>query len=203
MSKFIDLTGQRFNRLTVIERAGSKNGFAAWKCLCECGNITVVRSSHLKSGHIKSCGCLNRERITKHGMQGTPIYRVWHGIKARCLNPNDLAYKNYGGRGISMFPAWVEDIKAFCEYVSRLEHFNEDDYSLDRIDDNGNYEPGNLRWADIGTQNRNKRNNVIVEYNGVEMCLKAAAESSGIPYSTLQYRYKHGDRGERLFRAVK
>lgn len=159
MGKFIDLTGMKFGRLTVIERAGSKNGCAAWKCRCECGK--------------------------KHGMINTPIYRVWDSIKARCFNPNNKSYCNYGGRGISMYPGRIEDFKAFYDYVSTLEHFNAEGYSLDRIDNNSNYEPGNLRRADRKTQNNNQRKTIFVEY------------------SCLSCRYHRGDRGERLFRPVK
>ena len=102
-----------------------------------------------------------------------------------------------------MFPAWVEDFQAFYDYVSALPHFGEKGYSLGRLDNNGNYEPGNLRFADWKTQNRNRPNNVFVEYQGESMCLMDAAKLSGIKYYTLLTRYKRGDSGERLFRPVK
>ncbi len=125
---------------------------------------------------------------------------IWQGIKQRCFNPNNKSYWNYGGRGITMFPAWVEDFQAFYDYVSQLEHFSDDGYTLDRINNNGNYEPNNLRWADKNTQDRNRRTSVIVEHQGVKMCLKDFAKVSGVNYVTLRSRYR---RGQDLFNSVK
>ena len=138
-----------------------------------------------------------------HGMSNTPIYRKWKDIKRRCLNPNRKSYKDYGGRGISMYPEWLEDFSAFYDYVSKLDHYYEEGYSLDRIDNNGNYEPGNLRWIKIGMQVRNRRNSIYVDYNGVNMLFIDAAKISGINYCTLKDRYRRGDRGDILFRPVK
>lgn len=208
MPKFIDLTGQTFGRLTVIERAeNDKHGFACWKCRCECNAEVIVSGNHLRSGHSTSCGCRNREkaskRLTIHGLRHTKIYGVWNGIKDRCFNPNNKFYKHYGGRGITMYPEWVNDFQAFYKYVSKLEHFGEPDYSLDRIDNNGNYEPKNLHWVDWKNQNRNRRNTIMIEYEGVEMTLAEAAEKSGIKYETLRRRYHRGDRKDKLFRPIK
>ena len=117
-------------------------------------------------------------------------------MKQRCLNPNDEHYKRYGGRGITVYPAWIHDFQAFYDYVSKLPHFGEKGYSIDRIDNNGNYEPGNVRWADRRTQAQNKRNIVTVEYAGVVMPILQAAELSGISYTTLLRRFHRGDTGE-------
>ena len=202
--KVIDLTGQKFGRLTVISRAeNDKNKHPRWLCRCDCGNTCVVLGENLRSGHTRSCGCWSRERSTTHGMKGTPIYKKWRGIKDRCFNPNNKQFKDYGGRGIYMFPEWIDDFQKFYEYVSKLPHFGEEGYTLDRIDNNGNYEPDNLRFTDRKTQSRNTRRNIIVEYQGREMTLAEAAELSGIPYNTLLARYYAGDRGERLFRPVR
>lgn len=132
MAKAIDLTGMKFGRLTVIERAGStKAGQARWRCKCECGNNTTVEASHLKRGNVQSCGCLFKEFHNKHGMYGTKFYKVWDGIKNRCFNSNRQDYERYGGRGITLAAEWVHDFQAFYDYVSKLEHFNEQGYTLD------------------------------------------------------------------------
>ena len=203
---FKDLTGMKFNRLTVIERAENKGSQTYWKCKCDCGKETIVNAYSLKSGHSKSCGCLRDEKTSKcfasHGLCRTKIYASWNMMKQRCLNPNSEQYPNYGGRGIKVCDEWL-DFKTFYDYVSNLPHFGENGYTLDRIDVNGNYEPSNVRWADKKEQGRNKRNNIIVEYEGREMVLKDAAELSGLDYKLLHYRYQRGDRGERLFRPVK
>ena len=203
--KLIDLIGQRFGRLTVLQRAESKGGRTYWKCRCDCGNETIVLADNLRRGLQKSCGCLYAEKIAKgihqtHGMRHTRNYRIWAKLKERCLNPNAINYERYGGRGVSLFPEWIDNFKAFYDYVSKLPHFGEEGYSLDRIDNNGNYEPNNLRWADRKTQGRNKRNNVLVEYQDSKMTLAEVAEIIDINYGTLKARYYRGDRGDRLFR---
>lgn len=201
-----DLTGQKFGRLTVIERVENKGKQTCWKCQCECGNEVIVQGNNLKNGHTVSCGCFRREKTSEshktHGMARSKIYKTWKGIKKRCFNPNFKYYKDYGGRGITMFPEWIDDPKSFIDYVSKLPHFGEENYSLDRINNDGNYEPNNLRFTDRKTQSRNTRRNIIVEYQGRKMTLMEAAELSGIPYDVLKRRYHHGDRGERLFRPV-
>ena len=194
---FKDLSGQKFGRLTVIERAeNNKRGQARWRCRCDCGNEVVVVGSFLTSGETKSCGCLSGQR---HGLSNNTIYQTWADIKKRCFNPNCKSYKHYGARGISIFPAWIKDFQAFYNYVSKLPHFGEKGYTLDRINNDGNYEPDNIRWADWKTQNRNRRTNVLVEYKGETMCLRDAAELSGINYYTLYRKYKQGLRADALF----
>lgn len=210
MSALKDLTGMKFGRLTVIELIPKRSSDCqtVWKCRCDCGNICIVKSGNLNSGNTKSCGCIKSENAAKlkfsHGMQGTKIYRIWQGMKNRCFNPNTKGYKNYGGRGISIYPAWIDDFQAFYDYVSTLENFGKEGYSLDRIDNNGNYEPNNLRWADAKTQRRNQNGKMIyVEYKNKTMPLVEAAEKSGISYSALKARFNCGDRGEKLFRPVR
>lgn len=205
MSKLKDLIGQRFGRLTVVERAENKiygnKQKATWLCHCDCGNDVIVVGESLRTGATKSCGCLHKEGLhTIHGMRYTKLYTDWLGIKARCSNPKSIVYKHYGGRSITFYPAWADDFQAFYDYVSKLEHFGEKGYSLDRIDNNGNYEPGNVRWADRNTQARNKRNNVMVEYKGEIMCLKDASNLSGVNQDTLRCRIQRGETGDYLFR---
>ena len=205
--KLIDLTGQKFGRLTVIERAeNSKQRRAQWFCKCDCGNSIVVRSAELLRGNTHSCGCFKKQRIsethTTHGMKGTKIYRIWCGMIQRCTNPNNPKYKDYGERGIKVCERWL-NFENFYEDISKLLHFGEKCYSLDRINNNGNYEPSNLRWATSKMQCRNKSNNRLVEYEGNLITLTEASELSGINYGTLRSRYKQGDRGDKLFRPVR
>lgn len=200
---FQDLTGHKFGKLTVLGFLGRRGNNYYWQCVCECGVECVVAGGNLTSLNTLSCGCWRRAKHKTHGQEGTAAYNIWLGIKQRCFNPHNPAYKNYGGRGITMYPAWVSDFQAFYGYVSKLEHFGEEGYTLDRIDNNGNYEPENVRWADRKTQGRNKRNNRIVEYQGQKMTLAEAAEKTGLSLDVLYCRIYRGDIGERLFRPVK
>ena len=201
-----DLTGKVFGYLLVLSIAykkKNKNGTKIyWRCRClKCGKEVVVAAHDLKSGHSTTCGCGRIGKFTTktHGMSRTKIYYTWGSMMARCYNPNNKQHDKYGGRGIKVCERW-HTFENFYADVSILPHFNEKGYSLDRIDNNGDYCPENVRWADINTQARNKRNNILVEYNGEEMTLPEAAEKSGINYDCLQRRYYRGDRGDRLFR---
>lgn len=212
MGKFKDLTGMKFGKLTVLGIAFKKprkpHGYRIyWKCRCECGNCCDVLSDNLTRDHTLSCGCLLKEishKINyKHGLTHTQIYNVWASIKQRCFYSKSISFQNYGGRGITMFEDWINDFQAFYNYVSKLPHFGEEGYTLDRIDNNGNYEPNNIRWVTKKEQANNTRRNIIIEYQGKKMSLKEAANLSGIDYTALFERYKKGDTGERLFRPVR
>lgn len=205
MGTLKDLTGQRFGRLTVLEYAGvAKNRNAKWKCKCDCGEVCVVSSSSLLTGHTQSCGCLHKERTSEshatHGMSRTHIFENWQDIRRRCFDPRRKAYKNYGGRGITVCNEWRNDFQAFFDYVSKLDHFGEGGYSIDRINNNGNYEPGNVRWATDTEQARNKRNTIFVEYNGEKIAVTEAAERSGVKAGTIRFRWRSGKRGDELFK---
>ena len=148
----IDLTGRRFGRLVVRTYVGGRK----WSCVCDCGANHDARSSHLRKGRIKSCGCLAREltgaRFRTHGMSGTPEYRGWKAMKRRCFNPHHVAYKYYGGEGITVCDEWLSFEPYFADTGSRPPGC-----SLDRIDPRGHYEPGNVRWADAKQQRQNQR----------------------------------------------
>ena len=201
MGKFIDLTGQKYNRLTVIERASDyifKNGTrnTRWKCKCDCGNEVIVSTSHLRSGHTKSCGCYAKEVSIqnglkkKHGLKDSRVYRIWSCMKTRCYNKKDEHFKDYGERGIVVCDEWKDDFQAFYDWS--MSHGYADNLTIDRIDVNGNYEPSNCRWVTQKEQSNNKRTTPFVTFNGVTKTLFEWSEITGIKYQTLFYRYKVG-----------
>lgn len=162
MPRIRDLKGRRSGRLEVLELSHIGNGYRAmWKCRCDCGNECVVPGAAITTGKAMSCGCYRTERIvaavSTHHLSHTKIYGVWRSMKGRCLTVTHQAYKYYGARGIGVCPEWCENFQAFYDYVSQLPHFGEPGYSFDRIDNDGNYEPGNVRWATLSEQNKNKR----------------------------------------------
>ena len=188
--RVIDITGNKYNKWTVIERAeNDKNGGARWLCRCECGNEKIVQASHLKNGASQSCGCLNKERSrqahTKHSMSNERLYRTYKHMMNRCNNANVDGYELYGGRGISVCDEWQEFIP-FKEWA--LNNGYNDNLTLDRIDCNGNYEPANCRWITIKEQQCNKRNNHLVTYKGITKTISQWAEKKGMQYNTLYAR---------------
>ena len=157
MSALINITGQRFGRLLVIEQSFDRpSSFARWLCRCDCGSTTVVFSISLRSGRTRSCGCLHsetaRKQMTTHGKTHTQVYEAWHNMWQRCTNKNYPGWKYYGGRGINAFEEW-RPFEAFHAYVGEPPPGT----SLDRINNDGNYEPGNVRWATQSQQLANRR----------------------------------------------
>lgn len=193
MGKFIDITGQRFGRLIVSERTGTSKsgGNALWSCRCSCGQQTIIQAPDLKSGHTQSCGCLQKEVIAQistihsHTLNRkvSPTYGSWRGMRTRCFNPNDPAYKNYGGRGITVCNRWkkfVNFLKDMGEAPVRSQ--------IDRIDNNGHYNKSNCRWTTSKINNRNRRNNRLITYKGETLCLSELAEKYNIHPNTLWMR---------------
>lgn len=163
-----------------------------WVCLCKCGNFALIDVGALPSGHTKSCGCIQRQKskdfLTTHGKSRAPEYLIWSEMKSRCSNPNGKYYKNYGGRGIRVCDEW-KSFESFFSYVGpRPTPF----HTIDRIDNNGNYEPGNVRWATRRQQNANQRRSVTYTVDGKTECLSEWARISGICSNTIRHRIKLG-----------
>ena len=195
MSELIDLTGQKFGRLTVIKRAKDKirkNGKheVMWECLCDCGNTKIVSRDSLRSSAIRSCGCLRKENTknmrSKHGLRNTQIYRTWANIKTRCYNPNKDTFNYYGGRNVEMCQDWKEDFINF--YNWSMEHGYKEGLTIDRINPSGNYEPNNCRWVTMKEQQNNKLNNHYIMYEGQKHTLMEWSEILNINYRTLHKR---------------
>lgn len=159
---FIDLTGQRFGRLTVLSREPDSNNMTIWKCICDCGNETTVFGNNLRRGYTQSCGCLQQERIEAarenkrtHGCEPKRLYNIWVGMKMRCFDPNVESYKHYGGRGITVCDEWVHNYEAFRDWA--LDNGYDSNLSIDRVDVDGNYCPENCRWSTAKEQASNRR----------------------------------------------
>lgn len=171
---FEDFTGLRFNRWTALEcvQRSSAMQQTLWKCRCDCGRVSNVQSGALKNGLSKSCGCFAREQSkllqSTHKMKGAPEYNTWTSMKQRCLNPRNKDYKNYGARGITIFQEWADDFLAFYRYVGPRPA---EGYTLEREDNDGNYEPGNVSWQPLIVQANNNRGNRHLTIEGVTKTL--------------------------------
>ena len=202
MPKLIDMTGRVCGRLTVISKVPieplARRG-AFWNCVCDCGKAVAVHGKYLRTGHTMSCGCLQRDRAseanTTHGRSRVPCnraYRSWSSMLGRCMNPNEPCYGRYGGRGI-----------AVCERWRKFEHFFADmgpcpeGLTLDRRNNEGNYNPCNCRWATRTQQARNRRSSHIITHNGKSLCIAEWSEVLEWPYYIIQNRLRYGWSAER------
>ena len=196
MGKQIEnLTGQKFNRLTVVKRVeNDKYNHIMYLCKCDCGNTKIVRGSHLKAGFIQSCGCLNIEKIiersVKHKKCYSRLYHIWTGMRSRCYKQYDNRYKNYGGRGITVCDEWKE-FQPFYNWAMDNgydEKAKRGEYMIDRIDVNGNYCPENCRWSNAFEQANNTTKTIHIEYNGKNYTLSELSKMVNISRQTLWSR---------------
>lgn len=203
MSK-LNLTGEKFGRLTVIEEAGrAQNGSTLWKCRCDCGKRVITETRLLRSGNTKSCGCLKIDKVrertikrnTTHGERHTRLYRIWAHMVWRCENPNCAMYEHYGGRGIRVCEEWRTSFESFSSWAKNNGY--NDTLSIDRIDVNGDYEPLNCRWISIVEQQGNKRNNHYLTFDGRTATIAEWSRITGIKAATIQMRIKKGWDAER------
>ncbi len=189
MPNAIDITGDRYGKLQVMRQAPNKNGKRRWVCRCDCGQLTEVAQTNLRTGNVKSCGCSHYETITTHGQSTRKEYRAWINMISRCENPNTPGFHRYGGRGIKVCARWRNSFDAF---LADMGPRPSPQHSVDRINGDGDYEPANCRWATEKEQKRNICTNRIVEIDGREMTLAEAVERRGLKYNTVLYRILRG-----------
>lgn len=177
----LDLSGRVFGRLTVLEKLPEKTQSKAvqWLCSCTCGNTLPVTTSRLNSGNTKSCGCGLIENRIKHGGSYSPEYAVWKNIKERCYLQTNKSYPRYGGRGITMCEEWRDNFEAFLQDVGPRPSSA---HSIDRRDNDKDYEPGNCRWATKEEQANNRESNLIYELHGETRTLAEWCKHLGINY---------------------
>jgi hypothetical protein len=192
-----DLTGKRFGRLTVIGVEDNGKRHTYYACQCDCGNVKVIRADALIGGCTVSCGCKKKEQdrvnLTanhSHKMSGTRLYNIWVGLKGRCNNPNDARYDRYGGRGISVCEEWDKSFQSFYDWA--ISNGYSDELTIDRIDNDGNYEPSNCKWSTTAEQARNTRRNVYIKYNGEVYIITDLSKKLGIDIKFLSPLAKRG-----------
>lgn len=207
------LKGQKIGRLTIIKEYKKYVGDRNRKyltCKCDCGNIVEVRKDSIGDTKNKtnSCGCQKKESVAKHVVKnhkhkqsGTKLYKTWQSMKRRCNDPTNKSYKYYGGRGIRVCDEWLKDFQPFYDWAMTNGYKNT--LTIDRINNDGNYEPSNCRWVGNVEQCNNRRSNIIINHNGVDITLKELSEAIGLPYTTLWGRYNRGNRGKDLTRPYK
>lgn len=201
MKPVVQLQGQKFGRLLVIDESERIKDHRRWNCVCDCGNKVTVYQTCLMSGNTQSCGCLcsdvSRERLSVHGEnnRNSRLHSIWNCMFDRCRNSNNPRYKDYGGRGISVCSSWTEYL-SFKKWT--LENGYSDDLTLDRIEVNGNYCPENCRWATHLEQQNNMRSNTLITFNGKTLTLAQWSREIGVQYGTLVARWSRGWNVERM-----
>lgn len=185
--KYPNIIGKTFGRLTAIERIVINNK-GHHICNCNCGNRKVVQTYLLVNGYVKSCGCIVQEK-SDNKYTDTRLYSIYKGMKSRCYQENSVNYSRYGGRGITICEEWLTSYFSFQDWA--ITNGYESSLSIDRIDNDGDYEPNNCRWSNAKEQARNTRRNIKVEYKGEERTLSEIAELTGLSASVIRYRHKH------------
>lgn len=187
MSNYKDLTGNKYNMLTVLRRLPNRGNNAVWECRCDCGNITKVTSGNLKNGSVKSCGCLRlKSTSTTHNKSNSRLYRIWAAMKQRCYNEDYVAYKNYGGRGISICDEWVNSFENFYDWA--INNGYSDSLSIERINVNDNYCPSNCTWVTLTEQAQNRRTCYMFQYNNKTQNLAQWCVDLGLDYKLIHNR---------------
>ena len=185
--KKLDLTGQEFGRLTAIKSLPNTGHNTPWLCKCVCGGETIATSYNLRSGHTTSCGCFHKETVSKnfktHGLSRSPIYTTWKLMMQRCYNVNNKNYKDYGQRGITVCQEWHSFDNFFNDMGSRPKKF-----TIERINNNGNYEPSNCKWVSRLEQACNRRNSNLLTFRGQTFCISQWARITGISQKTIWKR---------------
>ena len=194
LGRMIDLTGNQYGLLTVlgfdkvVESASGSRQYL-WRCRCSCGNATSVGGRNLRSGHTRSCGCLATVGVVKHGMFGTPEYQTWVGMLRRCYSVAEPGYQYYGARGIAVCARWKNSFKCFYEDMGPRPSPK---HSIDRINNDGDYEPGNCRWATPVEQNNNRRSLRKLTYKGQTLTIAQWSRVTGLKYQTIRARLNSG-----------
>lgn len=182
--------GDKIGKFIFISEAGFKHGSRIVRIRCFCGNTFDCHLSHIKFGHTKSCGCLpNGRKTNPKALRREPLYSTWYGIKDRCLNKDAINYSNYGGRGIKICERWK---KSFSNFASDMGNRPSNQHTVERIDNNKGYNPQNCAWRTRHDQNRNKRNTILVTYNGQTKCVADWCKIYNIGQQTLSYRVRNG-----------
>jgi len=198
---FQDLTGMKFNMLLVIGYVGRIGSNNQWECLCVCGNKKIVAAGNLKNNHTRSCGCFHKNQTSQasktHGKSNSNEYKIWAGMKSRC---SDIKNPKYGGRGIKVCDRWINSFENFLNDMGCRPSKN---YSIERIDVNGNYEPDNCRWATTLEQANNTRYSVRLTYKGRTQTLSEWARELGVPRQLFGDRYRTGASAEEIIEGPK
>lgn len=174
MPSRIEMCGKRFGRLVVLNESHHKQSGIYWDCICDCGNMKVIRGTSLRAGETMSCGCLNKEIVTKHGLHGAQTYNSWEGILDRCINPNRENYSNYGGRGIIIYKRWLKFKNFFEDMGERPKGL-----TIERIDNEKGYYKENCKWATPNEQQHNRR-----------ICKHNKTGTTGIHWSKQVQKYR-------------
>lgn len=195
MPDIIDITGQKFGRLTAIRYVGrSKGRQSLWEFRCDCGKTIIAQKHNVRNGHTKSCGCYNIELLSKrnrtHGETRTRLYNIWHDMVYRCYGEKHKSYPLYGGKGITVCDEWKDSFETFRDWS--LQNGYADNLSIDRIDSTGNYEPSNCRWATDIEQANNTNRNRLCTIDGVTDTLANWCRKYNMPYVTASSRVLRG-----------
>ncbi len=190
-NRYKDLSGQRFGRLTVLSYSHSdSHRNPHYLCLCDCGNEKVVNSAALKRGATVSCGCYNKEIITKHSMSGTPLWRMWSAMRSRCYKSYNMRYERYGARNITICDAWRDNAEAFIGWAQANGYMP--GLSIERIDNDKGYEPSNCRFATALEQADNRSTTIHYEYHGMVKNIAEWARYIGMNEGTFRSRLGKG-----------